>query len=263
MVRTCTPGVTGTVTTSCLSGSTASVENTPPRRPVASSDSPSRSSRNVAADDPPSPTSTMRTVSPVTRASSAGAATRTRAGTCADAGVAKASTATAASSAGVRLTLRSWHAYGMMIAMRPTAPLLGLLAALALTACGSNGGDGSTVESPTPDVTSAGVTPPTSATPSSTCPATTPLPAGATLVTATVTGKVTTAHAQWSVKLGSKVRIAVTTNAADEVHVHGYDKKQDTVPGCPTSIDLTASIPGSVEVELEGSGLRLFDLKAS
>jgi len=152
--------------------------------------------------------------------------------------------------------------------MRPTAALA-LIAALALTGCQNNGGDGSTVESNSPSTvptTTLATTPASTpaSTPSSSCPATTPPPAGATVVTATVAGgKVTTAHQQWSVKLGSAVRIAVTADVADEVHVHSYDKKQDTVPGCPTSIDLTANIGGSVEVELEDAGLHLFDLKAS
>jgi hypothetical protein len=149
--------------------------------------------------------------------------------------------------------------------MRPTAALA-LIAALALTGCQNDGGDGSTVESTPPSTapptTTLATTP--ASTPSSSCPTTSPPPPGATVVTATVSGgKVTTAHGQWSVKLGSAVRVAVIADVADEVHVHGYDKKQDTVPGCPTSIDLTANIPGSVEVELESKGLHLFDLKAS
>jgi hypothetical protein len=152
--------------------------------------------------------------------------------------------------------------------MRPTAALA-LIAAVALTGCQNNGGDGSTVESSSPSTappTTALTTPASTpaSTPSSSCPATTPPPAGATVVTATVAGsKVTTAHGQWSVKLGSPVRVAVIADVADEVHVHGYDKKQDTVPGCPTSIDFTANIPGTVEVELESKSLHLFDLKAS
>jgi hypothetical protein len=149
---------------------------------------------------------------------------------------------------------------------RAAAPFL-LLVALTAAGCTSNGGDGSTVESPSTSTTTAPATTPantSSAGPTSSCPAAPPLADNATVVTATVTGTtVTTDHAQWSVKLGSRVRIAVTADVADEVHVHGYDKKQDTVPGCPTAIDFTANIPGTVEVELESKGLHLFDLKAS
>jgi predicted small secreted protein len=134
-----------------------------------------------------------------------------------------------------------------MITMRRLVPAAFLL--LALAACNDNGGDGSTVEA-TPHSASC-TTPP-------------PLAPGATVVTASVVrGKVATAHGQWSVRLGSNVRIVVLADVADEVHVHSYDKKADTVPGCPTAIDFVANIPGTVEVELEAKGLHLFDLKAS
>lgn len=131
--------------------------------------------------------------------------------------------------------------------MRRLVPAAFLL--LALAACNDNGGDGSTVV-PT--------------TPATSCPTPPPLAPGATVVTASVVrGKVATEHEQWSVRRGSPVRIAVTADVADEVHVHSYDKKADTVPGCPTAIDFVANIPGTVEVELENKGLHLFDLKAS
>jgi hypothetical protein len=149
---------------------------------------------------------------------------------------------------------------------RRLAPVL-VLVALAATACNDNGGDGSTVETTSPPVTTPATTPPTSApgTPaaSSTCPSQSPLPAGATLVTATVTGgKVSTDHAVWTVRRGTPVRVAVTADVADEVHVHTYDRKENTKPGCPTAIDFVAAIPGTVEVELESKGLHLFDLRA-
>ena len=143
--------------------------------------------------------------------------------------------------------------------MRRLVPAAFLL--LALAACNGNGGDGSTVESTSPPAPTTSAATPSG---SSSCPAAPPLADGATVVTATVAGgKVTTEHEQWSVRLGSKVRIAVTADVADEVHVHSYDQKSETVPGCPTAIDFVANIPGSVEVELENKGLHLFDLKAS
>jgi hypothetical protein len=144
------------------------------------------------------------------------------------------------------------------------------LAMLALGGCTSEGGN--TVESPTatgpattaPTTAPATTAPATTVTTAGGCPTAEALPAGATLITATVAGgKVTTAHGQWSVKAGSAVRVAVTADVADEVHVHSYDKHQDTTPGCPTAIDFTANIPGTVEVELEKAKLHLFDLKAS
>ena len=144
-----------------------------------------------------------------------------------------------------------------------------VLAAL-VTGCGD---DGAPKASPSPVVTTELPTsappttaPPTSSTPTatSTCPSAPPLPAGATVVTATVAGgNVTTEHRQWQVKVGSKVRVAVTSDAADEVHVHTYDAKADTVPGCPTAIDFDARIPGTHEVELEKAHVHVLEIKAS
>ncbi|HEU0133023.1 MAG TPA: hypothetical protein VFQ85_18745 [Mycobacteriales bacterium] len=152
--------------------------------------------------------------------------------------------------------------------MRRLVPAAAALALLALTAC-SDDGEPTATGSPSAAVTTATTAPATSAPASATasgpsCPAAPEPPAGTTVITATVTkGKVTTEHEQWSVKTGTPVRIAVTADVADEVHVHSYDKKQDTTPGCPTALDLVANIPGSVEVELEDAGLELFTLKAS
>jgi copper(I)-binding protein len=146
--------------------------------------------------------------------------------------------------------------------MRLTAAAVALL---ALAACGGSKTPGATPSNGTngtsgPPRTTSLRTP---AGPPKGCHVT-QAPSGTTIVTATVTGKtVSTAHAVWSVKVGAPVRIAVTADRADEVHVHEYDKKQDTKPGCPTEIDFSATIPGTVEVELENAGLHLFDLQAS
>jgi hypothetical protein len=148
--------------------------------------------------------------------------------------------------------------------MKRTAAAL-TLALVALGGCSKN--DPSALD-PSPGTAAPTTTAPATGSPATTppgsgCPAP-PVPAGVTVISATVAaGKVTTAHAQWSVKLGSKVRVAVRADTADEVHVHSYDKKADTTPGCPTAIDFTTNIPGTVEVELEKAKLHLFDIKAS
>jgi heme/copper-type cytochrome/quinol oxidase subunit 2 len=137
-------------------------------------------------------------------------------------------------------------------------------AVLALAACnGSN--DPSTIDTTSPPATTpASAGPPSPRITAASCPAAPAPPAGATIVTATVVnGKVTTEHGEWSVKAGTPVRVAVNADVKDEVHVHTFDKKQDTTPGCPTSIDFTANIPGTHEVELEEAGLELFTLKVT
>ena len=63
------------------------------------------------------------------------------------------------------------------------------------------------------------------------------------------------------VSTGDKVAIAVTSDVADHVHVHGYDELVDLVPGERAVLRFTANIPGVWEVELEDAGDLLFELK--
>jgi heme/copper-type cytochrome/quinol oxidase subunit 2 len=63
------------------------------------------------------------------------------------------------------------------------------------------------------------------------------------------------------VKAGEKVSIAVTSDVADHVHVHGYDELVDLVPGKRAVLRFAANIPGVWEVELEDAGKLLFELK--
>ena len=64
-----------------------------------------------------------------------------------------------------------------------------------------------------------------------------------------------------SVALGQAVVIKVTSDIADEVHLHGYDKKADAAPGTVATITFVADKPGIFEVELEKKGLKLFELE--
>jgi hypothetical protein len=64
-----------------------------------------------------------------------------------------------------------------------------------------------------------------------------------------------------SAALGQAVIIKVTSDIADEVHLHGYDKKADAAPGTVATITFVADKPGIFEVELEKKGLKLFELE--
>lgn len=66
-----------------------------------------------------------------------------------------------------------------------------------------------------------------------------------------------------AVELGSIVRLAVTVDVADHVHVHGYDLFADVGPGSPTEIVFSADVPGVFEVELEESHLLLVEIEVS
>jgi hypothetical protein len=124
-----------------------------------------------------------------------------------------------------------------------------LVLAAVLVAPSACSGDGSSTASSTTSPT----TSPSSATASSTSP---DLPSttgdGVHLIEVTYAGGQVAGGAQrTTVRLGEKVHLRVTSDMADEVHVHTYDLKANVTPGLPAEIDLVASIPGRHEVELE------------
>jgi hypothetical protein len=53
-------------------------------------------------------------------------------------------------------------------------------------------------------------------------------------------------------KKGDRIQFAVTSDVADEIHVHGYDLKKDVPAGGTARFSFPASIEGVFEVELEG-----------
>jgi hypothetical protein len=81
-----------------------------------------------------------------------------------------------------------------------------------------------------------------------------------TLLLVRVAGGVITGGGRQSAALGSTVSIRVTSDVADEVHLHGYDRKVDVTPDAPATLTFTADIPGVFEVELESRALKLLDL---
>jgi hypothetical protein len=64
-----------------------------------------------------------------------------------------------------------------------------------------------------------------------------------------------------SVARGRVVVIRVTSDVADEVHVHGYDLMKDVAPGAPETIRFTADTPGLFEIELEELGVQIAELE--
>jgi hypothetical protein len=87
-------------------------------------------------------------------------------------------------------------------------------------------------------------------------------PAGEQVVQFTVQGgKRTAGPDRVEVAHGRAVRIEVTTDADDELHVHGYDKETELTAGKPGSVAFTADVPGLFEVELHHSGAKLTQLR--
>ena len=63
------------------------------------------------------------------------------------------------------------------------------------------------------------------------------------------------------VDLDELVRLRVTSDTDDEVHIHGYERRLEVRPGQAAELRFVADLPGVFEVELERSGRRLLDLE--
>jgi plastocyanin len=80
----------------------------------------------------------------------------------------------------------------------------------------------------------------------------------------TVTGgEVSPRPSVHKVRLGQTVRLTVTVDEADEVHVHGYDRELKVAPGKPATIEFRADQSGRFEVETHDSSLQLLQLQVS
>ncbi|MFI8326031.1 hypothetical protein [Streptomyces sp. NPDC085529] len=101
--------------------------------------------------------------------------------------------------------------------------------------------------------------PPTGPTPTRT-PAPPPTPAGRTLDIRVTGSTVTPAPSRVEVRKGERITLRVTSDRADTVHVHGYDREAVLAPGTPVILDLTADRTGLFEVETHESGLVLTQL---
>ena len=60
-----------------------------------------------------------------------------------------------------------------------------------------------------------------------------------------------------------QVKFIVTSDVADEIHVHGYDLKKDVPAGGSVRFSFPASIEGVFEVELENRAQQIAQLKVS
>ena len=76
-------------------------------------------------------------------------------------------------------------------------------------------------------------------------------------------GAVTGGVTRFAVPLGSAVELVVGSDVADEVHVHGYDRRGFVTAGATATLRFTADLPGVFEVELEQRGVPLAELEVS
>jgi hypothetical protein len=110
------------------------------------------------------------------------------------------------------------------------------------------GDDEGTTATTTPTTTTA----PTVTEPSVPAPPKPPPPPPAARVEITVRdGKPVGGIRRVTVGEGRRVILIVTSDVTDHVHLHGYNVMRDVAPGKPARLAFTATLVGTVEVELE------------
>ena len=68
---------------------------------------------------------------------------------------------------------------------------------------------------------------------------------------------------RFEVSVGDLVRVTVTSDVDDEVHLHVYNLVVTVDAGAPAVLDLEATVPGVFEAELHHAGFRVFELQVS
>ena len=136
--------------------------------------------------------------------------------------------------------------------IRRAALALTLIVTLLVAGCG---GDDDPATTATP-----ASSPATSANSAPTTPSETAF-AGTEIVVAVKNGKVSPPTHRVKVAVGTAVRLLVTSDTADEVHVHGYDIEKALPAGRQVTVDFTAGQNGIFEIETHDSGLQLAQLE--
>lgn len=123
-----------------------------------------------------------------------------------------------------------------------------VLAVAALAGCGSDDGENASTTETTRTSTTTTTT--------TTTEAETPTIVRITVVDGQPQGGIV----RKTVSKGDQVVLVVTSDVADEVHLHGYDKSRDVEAGGTVRLAFTATIPGRFEVELEDRGVQIADI---
>ena len=129
-----------------------------------------------------------------------------------------------------------------------------VLAGVGLASCGSDEATDTTTGTSTDTTTETTTT--TTETTTTTQP-----PQGPTVVRIRVVdGTPQDGIVRQTVSEGDRVAIVVTSDVADEIHVHGYDISRDVAAGGTARLVFRATVPGRVEVELEDRAIQIADI---
>jgi plastocyanin len=83
---------------------------------------------------------------------------------------------------------------------------------------------------------------------------------GRTIVVTVTGNKVSPAPATVDLGVGEKLTLTVTSDHADQLHIHGFEVEKDLVAGKPLSVTVTGEQPGVYEVETHHPELRLLKI---
>jgi hypothetical protein len=152
------------------------------------------------------------------------------------------------------------------VTARASRPRLGFVAALTvavtggvLTGCADTADSAATTtQAPSVSVSAAQSSPPAAtASPSPTAPR----EAGVEVVVQIADGRVTPAPRRVKVPQGATVRLLVTSDVADELHVHGYDVTKALPAGRQATLEFRADEAGLFGAELHEQELQLVQLE--
>jgi hypothetical protein len=149
--------------------------------------------------------------------------------------------------------MRSTLTRGAATALLPT------LGMLVLAGCsGGDSGSGSSTPSPSAPASTLPTSSATPGSPNTSSPSNTADPSGeqadVTIDVTVANGKVNPSGATIKAKAGQTVLVKAISDAAEELHIHGYDKELELAPGKAASVKFTANMKGTFEIETHKSG---------
>jgi copper(I)-binding protein len=128
------------------------------------------------------------------------------------------------------------------------------LASIAMVGCGSNDSKSASTDTTTTETTTTTAT--TTTTTTTTTDADKPTEVKVVVVDGAPQGGIVRA----TVNKDDQVVLVVTSDVADEIHLHGYDKAKDVAAGGTIRIPFKATIPGRFEAELESRGVQIAEI---
>ena len=125
------------------------------------------------------------------------------------------------------------------------------VASIALVGCGSNDSESASTDTTTTETTTT-----TTDTTTTTTEAEKPTEVKVVVVNGSPQGGIV----RQTVNKDDQVVLVVTSDIADEIHLHGYDKARDVAAGGTIRLPFKATIPGRFEAELESRGVQIAEI---